>query len=170
MNIQDLGSIGEFIAAIATLATLIYLAVQIRQNTAAVRGSTIQSVTIAQQQELKWGSEISNAFATGFQNQPMDIEGAWQLTEWYYAAFASRQNEYVQFKRGLLDADVWDASYNIISILACMPLCKEWWDRLGRHAFAQDFCEIVDEIFSRDENIIDFRAELEAMITPKNSP
>ena len=32
MNIQDLGSLGEFIAAIATLGTLIYLAIQIRQN------------------------------------------------------------------------------------------------------------------------------------------
>ena len=34
MTIQDLGSIGELIAAIATIATLVYLAIQIRQNTA----------------------------------------------------------------------------------------------------------------------------------------
>ena len=33
VTLQDLGSLGEFIAAIATLATLIYLALQIRQNT-----------------------------------------------------------------------------------------------------------------------------------------
>ena len=31
MDIQDLGSIGEFVAAIATLATLIYVALQIRK-------------------------------------------------------------------------------------------------------------------------------------------
>lgn len=34
MNIQDLGSLGELLAALATIATLIYLAIQIRQNTA----------------------------------------------------------------------------------------------------------------------------------------
>jgi len=33
ITIQDLGSIGELIAAIATIATLAYLAIQIRQNT-----------------------------------------------------------------------------------------------------------------------------------------
>ena len=33
MTIQDLGSIGELVAAIATIATLAYLALQIRQNT-----------------------------------------------------------------------------------------------------------------------------------------
>jgi hypothetical protein len=36
VTIQDLGSIGEFIAAIATIATLIYLARQLRANTRAV--------------------------------------------------------------------------------------------------------------------------------------
>ena len=33
MTIQDLGSIGEFVAAIATLITLVYLALQLRNNT-----------------------------------------------------------------------------------------------------------------------------------------
>ena len=37
MTIQDLGSIGELIAAIATVATLAYLAAQIRQNTKQAR-------------------------------------------------------------------------------------------------------------------------------------
>jgi hypothetical protein len=32
MNIQDLGAIGELVAAVATIATLLYLAQQIRQN------------------------------------------------------------------------------------------------------------------------------------------
>ena len=37
MTLQDLGSIGEFVAAIATIATLAYLALQIRQNTSQLR-------------------------------------------------------------------------------------------------------------------------------------
>ncbi|MBW2243760.1 MAG: hypothetical protein JRH01_17385 [Deltaproteobacteria bacterium] len=41
MTIQDLGSIGELVAAIATL---VYLAVQVRQNTRALRSSTFQDI------------------------------------------------------------------------------------------------------------------------------
>ena len=37
MTIQDLGSIGEFVAAVATIATLAYLALQIRSSAAATR-------------------------------------------------------------------------------------------------------------------------------------
>lgn len=37
MTIQDLGSIGEFVAAVASVVTLAYLALQIRANTTAIR-------------------------------------------------------------------------------------------------------------------------------------
>ena len=37
MTLQDLGSPGELIAAIATVATLVYLALQIRANTGALK-------------------------------------------------------------------------------------------------------------------------------------
>jgi hypothetical protein len=44
MSIQDWGSIGELIAAIATLGTLIYLAIQIRQNTKTIQLSAERGV------------------------------------------------------------------------------------------------------------------------------
>jgi hypothetical protein len=40
MTIQELGSIGELVGAVATVATLVYLAVQIRANTTALHVET----------------------------------------------------------------------------------------------------------------------------------
>ena len=45
MTIQDLGSLGELIAAVATVATLVYLAIQLKQNTLALRSQTFQPVS-----------------------------------------------------------------------------------------------------------------------------
>ena len=45
MSIQDWGSIGELLAALATLATLIYLAAQVRQNTRALKSATFQNIS-----------------------------------------------------------------------------------------------------------------------------
>ena len=53
MTLQDIGNIGEFVAAVATLATLIYLAVQIRQNTDSVKAAAAQSVLEAPNQALQ---------------------------------------------------------------------------------------------------------------------
>ena len=44
MNFQDLGSLGEFVGAIAVVVSLIYLATQIRQNTQVVRASSYEDV------------------------------------------------------------------------------------------------------------------------------
>lgn len=42
-TIQDYGSLGEFISAVATVVTLAYLALQVRQNTKAVRAAAVDS-------------------------------------------------------------------------------------------------------------------------------
>ncbi len=45
MTIIELGAVGEFIGAIAVVVTLIYLAIQMRQNTNALKLNTARSVT-----------------------------------------------------------------------------------------------------------------------------
>ena len=44
MTLEDLGNLGEFVAAIGVIASLVYLALQIRQNTASLRSSTHQQL------------------------------------------------------------------------------------------------------------------------------
>ena len=44
VTIQDLGSFGELVAALATVATLIYLAVQIRQNTQTTQAASFHAI------------------------------------------------------------------------------------------------------------------------------
>ena len=43
MTLSDLGSIGELIGGVAVVVSLIYVALQIRQNTRAIRASSHQS-------------------------------------------------------------------------------------------------------------------------------
>ncbi len=45
MTIMELGAIGEFIGAIVVVVTLIYLAIQMRQNTNVLKLNTARSVT-----------------------------------------------------------------------------------------------------------------------------
>ena len=51
LTIQDLGSLGEFFGSIAVLATLIYLAMQTRQKTLAIRAQ-LDSARIGAIQEV----------------------------------------------------------------------------------------------------------------------
>jgi hypothetical protein len=72
VTIQDLGSIGELIAAIATIATLGYLAVQIRQNTRSVRASSRLAVsqTYNEHSRLRLDPNVSRAYLQGLSASP----------------------------------------------------------------------------------------------------
>ena len=45
MSLQELGNIGELVGGLAVLASLVYLALQIRQNTTSVRAATSASIS-----------------------------------------------------------------------------------------------------------------------------
>ena len=93
MSIQELGSLGELVAAIATLATLIYLALQIRHNTNAVAGATeldINREITAWHARITADPELMLLYEKGAQNEPMSeseaIRYRWLVAEliWFY--------------------------------------------------------------------------------------
>ena len=43
MNWEAIGATGEIIGAVGVIVTLVYLAIQIRQNTASLKSSTLQA-------------------------------------------------------------------------------------------------------------------------------
>ena len=52
MNIQDLGALGEAISAVAVVITLIYLSIQTRTNTKALKAQTHQQIAESRRQTL----------------------------------------------------------------------------------------------------------------------
>ncbi|MEM1434399.1 MAG: hypothetical protein AAGG11_10120 [Pseudomonadota bacterium] len=57
MSIQDWGAVGELIGGLAVIATLIYLALQIRQNTAMITAQAVQASVEATQRTLLFRAE-----------------------------------------------------------------------------------------------------------------
>ncbi len=59
LTIQDLGALGEFFGSIAVLVTVVYLALQTRQNTMAI-GAQLDAAAIAQTQNGLLSAATSN--------------------------------------------------------------------------------------------------------------
>ena len=71
MDLTQLANLGEFIGGIAVLVTLVYLAVQVRQNTAAQEATAVQSwfTARAMMQSLPAQStELSSAIGAGIKD------------------------------------------------------------------------------------------------------
>ena len=108
MTLEQYAYLAEIIGMAIVVVTLIFLVLQMRQNTRTIQGSTIDSVTQTQQAELRWSSDISDVFSKAIE-RPTDLDSseAWKMSEWLISAMAARQNEFLQFKRRHLDPEDW---------------------------------------------------------------
>jgi hypothetical protein len=96
VTIQDLGSIGEFVAAIATVATLAYLALGIRQNTESVRLSTeleLSKLVIDFHARIPGQPVLLRIWDAAADPSSLDPEGIrrfrWLVAEWFLFTTAS---------------------------------------------------------------------------------
>ena len=129
MNWEAIGAIGEIIGAIAVVVSVLYLAFQIRQNTQATQGATIQGVTDTIQRENRWSSDLGEVFLKAIESpDTISKVEAFQVGEWLTAAMSARQNEYLQYRRGLIDKEMWEASRGIIQTIMSIRFCRDWWN------------------------------------------
>jgi hypothetical protein len=150
MSIDELGSIGEFIGAIAVVVSILYLAYQIRQNTRMMQGSTVQAITETIQAENRWSSDLGPIWMKIVEGQELTNLDKFQLGEWLIAAMSARQNEYYQYKRGLLDHEMWKASEGIIRLIMANSFANQWWKSFEKSVFHDDFAVLVDKIVEGD--------------------
>jgi hypothetical protein len=132
LTIQDLGSIGELIAALATVATLAYLAVQIRQNTRSLRASAYQDTVRAANE---WGAlfvhhpETVAIFREGVKDpDSLDPAAAVEFTHILETFFRNYATAQVLARDGLIPRNICDLYESSIRKWFSSPKLREWWN------------------------------------------
>lgn len=151
MTLSQLADLGELLGGVAVVASLVYLAVQIRQNTRTVRGSTLHHNT-----EL-WSSmflrladpEAAQAYVAGMTASP-DIRPL-HYTQFFFicrAMFLAFENQYFQMRQGVLDPETYAAYQRSIStqFLAFRGF-RVWWQQ-SRSVFSPSFVHHVDAMIA----------------------
>ena len=147
MTLQDLGNVGEFIAAIATLITLVYLAIQIRQNTRAVRATAFQQVVDSFSEislELGLNGEISEIFARA----DLDIASLDPVErrrhQYILLSFFRRaESVFFQSDQGTLEAQNWEGIRESVRTMLSSPGTRRFWEE-NASRFNSRFREFVE--------------------------
>ena len=133
MTLQDLGSIGEFVAAVATLATLAYLALQIRQNTREAQATSRSSVSqsfIDLLTHVSRDLETTKLVRTGFaEPNSLDLDETLRFDCIIGALFQNFETSFVQWRRQALSDNDWVKWEVIIRQYMAQPGVQEYWSR-----------------------------------------
>ena len=151
MTISEMGSLGELVAALATVATLIYLALQIRANT---RVSQVESrrATTAQTLELSaliaGNGEIASIFRRGLaEPDSLDADERIRFNFLFSMLVSQTQSAFEDSGFGILDSKIFELSAQPVFSMLKTPGGSAYWRSYGR-GFVPAFREKVDMVLA----------------------
>ena len=131
MTIEALGSIGELVAAIATIATLFYLAMQIRHSSEATRGASQQALidtSFDASWELGRNVELARVVGAGLLDfDALDDRDKTTFTFIVQRYVGNLEKGLRLRERGLIDGETVDSVANGVLMVVRSPGGAKWW-------------------------------------------
>ena len=156
VTIQDLGSLGELIAAIATVITLAYLAVQIRQNTSTIRSAALQTHNQNVQQATA-AISASTENASVWQRGVTDFDGLSPAEQAQFNAimisiFNTSNAAHTNYLTGLLPAQEWQREWGVLRFYLQSNGGQRAWETARRlNSLSSEFVRFAEtELLDRD--------------------
>lgn len=145
--IENLGNIGDFIGGIGVVVTLVYLAVQVRQNTRTVRLSSIQQVmgtSVSINETASTGPVPGILAKLEKQERLTDDEFAQYLLH-IWAMLTHHWQVFHQYQNGMIDEDIFDRYMARLQLIMAPSLARAMWRSRLKHGFTVDFQECVEK-------------------------
>jgi hypothetical protein len=131
MTLEALGNLGDFVAAIATLATIVYLSIQIRQNTEAVRLAASRDLSTAIQASFSpvYQPGYPGIWRRGLAGAELDEEERAVLELLLDRVLYTMQTVVDQNRSLPMDPEVQEASLRLYQGVVFSPGGRRYWER-----------------------------------------
>ncbi|MBW2496899.1 MAG: hypothetical protein JRF61_06455 [Deltaproteobacteria bacterium] len=161
MNWDAIGAIAELLGAIGVIASLVYLATQIRQsreqmiqNNRTTRSAAYQHFDQSLQDAFfhvlsvpEMGRVVRQGAAS---YDVLDEEDAYLYSMWMGGMMTRFDNAYYQFRTGMIDEERWETLLRMIRGMVQSPGYEEWWRRTKHPNLSTKFIALVDEILGEE--------------------
>ncbi len=148
MPLDQLANIAEISAAVLLIVSLIYVGLQVRQNTAATQAAGRQGSVDSVNDLIGLVNSSSNLAdilprgANGLSN--LKNGEVIQFGAWLDQSFINFEAFYFQWKAGVLDTRLWSIYRHAIAGFMVQTGQQQWWE-IRHHWFDQEFQEYVNQ-------------------------
>jgi hypothetical protein len=152
MNWEMLAAIGQLAGVLIGIPSLIYLAVQIREQTKERRQAAVNALTV------QWGdltkalhesAEFTTIYLRGVQYfNELDAVSKLRFSAFQNRFFKNFEAMYFSRRHSLLSAASWGEVERTMTDFLAYPGIRQWWDT-RKHWHTEEFVRIVDEIIAQ---------------------
>ena len=154
MTLQDLSSIGEIVGAVAVVVSLVYLAIQVRQNTQQMRENSqinrlmLQENFVSGQQHallsLSMDPEFFRVWREGSRN--VDNISAEDQERFGLLLYSQMYRYHLMYQASSIEPQERKRAMLQVERMAHLSNFRAWWWRQRPYfAFDPGFCKMVDE-------------------------
>jgi len=147
MNWDAIGAIGEVLGAGAVVVSLVYVGIQIRQNTAEMRNVSTQTF-IAHRSDANFyianNTELAKLMSTAGQDyEQLDPHQQFQFKAYCFAFYNQFDFAFHQFRSGRLEEKFWRRMESEIPATFALPGVAAWWEQ-DKVRYTPEFVEFVE--------------------------
>ena len=148
MDIMELGAIGELVGGIAVVGSLLYVGLQIRQNSTWLRASVVDGASqwmasshlfLASRENAELLAVLSTNADT---DDPFSVARVGQL---FAGVIRIQETAHYHFRQGHYPLEIWEGYRGHLQVLASSHLFDAWWT-VRRDMFNPAFRAYVDEV------------------------
>ena len=148
LTLESIYFIGQTIAAIAIVVSLIYVGIQVRQNTSATKTASAQAYVTANNEIvglINSSPKLADVLHQGANGLSVIKDGDLiRFMAFHDLVFISFQSFHLQWKKGTLDEALWVTYKQAFIALLQQKGQQDWWTE-RRHWFNSEFQDYVEQ-------------------------
>jgi len=149
MNLDALGNLGDLLGGIGVIATLLYLAAQIRTNTREVRSASLHALTVIhlEFQRAVWqDAELTRIWFDGLSGDaPLAEADGRRFMFMLISAARQWETAYRNTRGGSLESSEWAGMHLELTRTFAAKGALPYWSEIRKDGFPQDFVEYAEK-------------------------
>ena len=145
VRLERLSALAELVSSVAIVATLGYLAVQTHQNTLATQASVRQAMLAEDRELLLKTIDYPVVFPGLYDPKDLTRDQQAQLAAWTLLFFRVRENHWLQYEAGVIDAATWASYRTALRVILSSDYGRSSWrDYAARGDFDRGFVDDIE--------------------------
>ena len=147
MAIDTYANIAEIVGVILVVVTFVFLTLQIRQQTKAMKATTIQEVMQTELSMMSILAENAAVWEKIIVGAPLKSgEETRKAIIIFNMYMIDTEHRYHQFNTGFLDTQPWEGRLGTLPFVVRVPTFELWRASPGGQSHAADFLALLDEL------------------------
>lgn len=144
MQLQDIAATADVVGAVGVIASMLYLAIQVRQNTRTTRSATLQALSGRLTERLllvATETDLAQLIALDWEAEELDAVQRTRITYWISAILVDLSDMYNQYRLGVIPYSSLQSRVKVMrQRLFQTEIGQQVWTNL-RPVYAPDFVQ-----------------------------